>query len=917
MTCASSDNDPDPVKPDPVKRHSRSDGGGGRGSPAVIQSQNQDESPSADRCSEGAWATILTGLTEAQREAVSIINGPLLVLAAAGSGKTTVITRRIANILAHGVPPWAILALTFTNKAALEMRERVFRLLPDSVEAQGQGMTVTTFHSFCARVLRRYAEYAGLQSDYTIYDTADQKSAMKEALARLNLSKGNFPPDKVLNKISTAKNILQAAEAFKVEADGFWERNAAKCYATYQQILVENNAVDFDDLLLYVATILRDHAEVRETLQRRFRYLLIDEYQDTNHAQFVISHMLAGTGERNICVVGDPDQSIYAWRGADISNILEFQEHFPDAQTVKLGENFRSNEPILKIADQLIKHNKRRQDKPLYTTRKGGEHPIVRACIDEHHEAASVVEYFQELNVDHEIPWRDMAVLYRTNALSRVLEAEFRKSAIPYTIVRGTAFFQRREVKDALAYLRLIVNPNDEVNLRRIINTPPRGIGNTTLRKVDFFAIDQNLRLFDALKRACEVQGLTHRAVNAIAKFVKTVEGWRAIAHMPNTDPFERTDELPELVKRVLRESGMESHYKESDTDEDAERLENLNELITSAAEFEDELIELLAVMVAGADARARAGGDSGGDDRGGGDDRQSGGDESAFDPFGDPFGPLGDLLSDDSPFGDREGIDLPDSSPQHSAMDDLFAEARAAATHFDSEGENLITPTTPTPIAKLRAYLERVTLIADADAVDSESGSVLMMTLHAAKGLEFPAVAIVGLEEGLLPHNMSRDTVDNIEEERRLFFVGITRAKEHIQITRARTRTVRGLRETTIASQFLSELPEDSVQFIGDVFSASTIDDDVSEYDSKTGRSAPRLGSDYKPKWADPDQAHIKPRESTKFPIGCRVMHPQFGQGTVKSVNRTGTDLRLCITFDDVGTKTLIERYARITRIN
>lgn len=906
MTWDSSNN-----YPDPVKRHPRSEAGGGWGNPSVNQSQDQEESPSAEACGGGAPATILTELTEAQREAVSIINGPLLVLAAAGSGKTTVITRRIANILAHGVPPWAILALTFTNKAASEMRDRVFRLLPDSVEARGRGMTVTTFHSFCARVLRRYAEYAGLQSDYTIYDTADQKSAMKEALDRLNLSKGNFPPDKVLNKISSAKNVLQSPEAFKVEADDFWERNAAKCYTTYQQILVENNAVDFDDLLLYVATILRDHAEVRETLHRRFRYLLIDEYQDTNHAQFVISRMLAGTGERNICVVGDPDQSIYAWRGADISNILEFQKHFPDAQTVKLGENFRSTEPILKAADHLIKHNKRRQDKPLYTTREGGENPIVRACVDEHHEAATVVEYFRELNIDHEIPWRDMAVFYRTNALSRVLEAEFRKSAIPYTIVRGTAFFQRKEVKDALAYLRLIVNPNDEVNLRRIINTPARGIGNTTLRKVEVFAIDQNLRLFDALKRAAEVRGLTRRAVNAIAKFVKTVERWRTIAHTPSTGPFERTDELSELAKRVLRESGMESHYKKSDVDEDAERLDNLNEIITSAAEFEDELTELLAVMVAG------GGGDSDGDEGGGGDDRGGGGDESAFDPFGDPFGPLGDLLADDSPFGDGEGIDWSDSAPHGSAMDDLFAEACAAAAPFDSEGENHVV-STPTLIAKLRAYLERVTLIADADAVDSESGSVLMMTLHAAKGLEFPVVAIVGLEEGLLPHSMSRGTMDDIEEERRLFFVGITRAKEYIQITRAQSRTARGLRETTIASQFLAELPEDSVQFIGEVFSASTIgNDDGPDYDGKTGRSAPRLGSGYKPKWADPDQAHIKPRESTNFPIGCRVMHPQFGQGTVKSVNRTGQDMRVRITFDDVGTKTLIERYARIIRIN
>ncbi len=882
-------------------------------------------------------------LTPAQCEAVSITQGPLLVLAAAGSGKTTVITRRIANILAQGVPPWSVLALTFTNKAAGEMRDRVFKLLPPSGDGiPGQGMTVTTFHSFGARMLRRYAEQVGLQSDYTIYDTADQKSAMKETLARLNLSKENFPPDRVLNKISAAKNELKTPATVLAEASDFLSRNSAKCYEVYQGILKANNAVDFDDLLLNVATLLRDNEEVRQQLQRRFRYLLIDEYQDTNHAQLVIAQMLTNPTERNICVVGDPDQSIYGWRGADIANILEFQEHYPDTQVVKLGENFRSTAPILAAADHLIKHNKRRQDKPLYTSKEGGDKPLVKNCLDEHHEARTVVEYFQELHTEQEIPYRDMAVFYRTNALSRVLEAEFRRAGVPYVIVRGTAFFQRKEIKDALAYLRLVLNPYDEVNLRRVMNKPARGISDQTVKKIEFWAIDHHLRLFDACKRIHELPGLTKRATNAVLNFVKQIEAWRALAYIPRADVLAQTAELPEFVKQILRESGMEAYYKKGKTEEDEERLANLDEFVNSAAEFEDELMELLALAAVGEEGEI-------GEVEAASDEPENELVEVEFDPFADPFGPLGDLAL--TPGDDLLGsasaptfIEAEDEQAAASdaveepAMDDLFAAVRLQAVQTANSAEEptdeLTDPIADIPItggcctllAKLRAYLERVTLVADADAVDSDSGAVMMMTFHAAKGLEFPAVAIVGLEEGLLPHNMSRDTADGIEEERRLFFVGITRAEEKLLITRAQSRAVRGYREATIASQFLHELPEEAVQFDGDVFSSESIP----VYD--INEDAPGMGKSYKPAWQtkkkkaaidptaapkrDATEQHVRPKESAKYPVGCRVNHPQFGQGKVESVARTGSDIRLRIKFDHVGTKTMIERYARLQRI-
>lgn len=821
---------------------------------------------------------LFEGLTDAQRAAVRHRDGPLLVLAAAGSGKTTVITRRIANLIATGVPPWSILALTFTNKAAGEMRERVDTVVG---HARGlRGMTVSTFHSFCARLLRRYAEQAGLTASYSIYDMADQKAAMKEILKRLELSKENFPPDSVLSSISNAKNNLVSPEEFTSNAGHFFDRKIASCYTAYQKWLQQNNAVDFDDLLAHVARLLKHNDEVRDELQARYRYILIDEYQDTNHVQFVIAHTLAAA-HRNICVVGDPDQSIYGWRGADISNILEFNEHYAEAQTIKLGENFRSTAPILETADYLIKHNKQRRDKPLYTTKPGGDPPIVYTCYDEHHESRTVVEFFRRLGMDEDLAWKDMAVLYRTNALSRVMEAHLRDNGIPYTIVRGTAFFDRKEIKDSLAYLRVMSNPHDEVPMRRIINTPPRGIGSTTLKKIDVFAAHHGIDFFTALQRCGEIEELNARAIGAIQRFLGLIDSWRDQGQFMGA---ELSSGLADLVARVVSESGLEISFRKNPSEENQQRLDNLAELVSAAREFEDQFTLL---HQAGADPLALVGGIS---------DIPL--DDIEVDENGEEFDPFGGLPPE---------IDTPSSD----------AEPRTTSVPESTFPE-------PALNAKIQAYLEHVALIADADQADPEFGSVTLMTLHAAKGLEFPAVAIVGLDEGILPHSRARDNEEELEEERRLCFVGITRAKSNLLLTHAAFRTIRGLREPQVESQFLSQLPDEvverqGVRTRGSSSYADGVDDDPygdRAYGGGSSQTSP-------PKWAAASRQRAaisqqqEQRTTSDYPPGCRVLHPQFGTGRIQNVSRAGKHTRLRIEFDAVGTKTLIAGYARLEKLD
>ena len=788
---------------------------------------------------------LLADLTAPQCAAVRHRDGPLLVLAGPGSGKTTVVTRRIAHLIAHGVQPWQILALTFTNKAAGEMRERIYKLLGAEVDDY-RAPTVATFHSFCARQLRRFAEFADLAPNYSIYDSADQRDAIKQSIVEAELSSKNWTPGSVAAAISNAKNKLLEADAYAAEADDFYTRSIAKIYRIYERILQANDALDFDDLLLRMARMLRDSQEVRERFQQRYQYLLIDEYQDTNHAQFVIAHTLA-SGHQNICVVGDPDQSIYGWRGADITNILEFEQHFPNAVVVALGQNFRSTGHIVDTAAGLIQNNRRRKHKHLHTELEDGAKPTVVMCRDEQHEAALVADYLQRLRDDDELPWKEMAVLYRINALSRVLEEALLAAQIPYVIARGTAFYDRKEVKDALAYLRLIVNPNDEVSLRRIINTPTRGIGKTTLTKVELFGYNQQLRLFEALQRAGDVAGLTTRAVGAIRRFVTLVEGWRRAAGEgflppsplgrgvggegegwarkideqdphPNplpggegvgenllrqaegdSRPFVESSSLGGLVEWIIRESGLEAAYRDSKAEEDRERLENLAELISAATQFVAQPID------------------------------------------------------------------------------------------FDEEAQG-----DTTLLAGLTAFLESVALVSDADAIDPESGTVTLMTLHAAKGLEYAAVAMVGLEENLLPHIRAAGNEMELEEERRLCFVGITRAKRHLQLSRAAVRTHRGLREPTMESRFLTELPGESIVYSDQSDASAYLDGDDDVQVERLDGLAP----------------------CGEFPVGCVVRHPKFGLGRVEAVMPQVMGSKARVEFPTVGTKTLILEYAKLERV-
>ncbi len=784
-------------------------------------------------------SSVLDGLTEPQKSAVLHTEGPLLVLAGPGSGKTRVITRRIAYLVECGIPAWQILALTFTNKAAAEMRERVLTLLGEGPASRG--LTVTTFHSLCARLVRRYAPHAGpvlggLTASFAICDAADQLALMKKVIEALDLSSSNFPPRSMLSRISAAKNELVGVEQFTRNAGDFAERMLAKIYAAYQKALRDANMADFDDLLVLTARMLKELPQVRDECRRRWQYLLIDEYQDTNHAQFLIASLLAGEGVPNICVVGDPDQSIYGWRGADISNILEFEEQFPSARVIALGENFRSTGSILAVADAMIRNNKLRKHKDLVASRGGGAKVEVTLCRDEHHEARLVLDWLKEQRDETGTPtvsWKDMAVFYRTNALSRVIEDALRNAGVPYVIARGTAFYQREEIKHALAYLRLTANTADGISLGRIINTPARGIGAASWARVEAAAAQMGIPAFEGLHLAAQGRArggeaaaampeLTGRAQNAIGRFIATVDGWTGQATFMGSDV---PASLADLVERVIRESGLEQMYKAGKTDTDMERVENLAELVSSARDFELE-----------------------------------------YEPAADP------------------------------AMDAPAPDA---------------PPAVPPLLAMLRAYLERVTLVADADSVDPAQGAVTLMTLHAAKGLEFRAVAMIGLEENTLPHSRALQDEREMEEERRLCFVGITRAMDRLLITSAKYRTIRGMSERTTPSRFLDELPREHCTFSDQSESFAPGYD----FDDDAGEIAPEMRSGLSRR--SPLGAGGGIRDGAgDIRVGALVRHPQFGVGKVASVTR-GADARARIIFRDVGEKTLVLQYARLQWLN
>jgi DNA helicase-2/ATP-dependent DNA helicase PcrA len=732
-------------------------------------------------------ASILADLTAAQREAAAIVDGAVLVLAGPGSGKTRVITRRIAHLIAQGIPAWQILALTFTNKAASEMRQRVDALVPAHVPGR-RGLTVSTFHSFCALLLRRDAEAAGLKEGFSIYDTGDQRAAMKEAIEEAGLAAANFAPAAVLSFVSTAKNALQDAEAYAATASDFTSRAVAKAYRAYEAILRRSNAVDFDDLLLKVAVLLRSDTAVLRKLQERYRYILVDEYQDTNHAQFVIAGALAARSG-NLFVVGDPDQSIYGWRGADLSNILDFEEQFPGATVLRLGQNFRSTGHIVATAAAVIENNRRRKHKPLSTELGDGTKPIVARCMDEHDEADRVVE-FLEARAAEGVDYRRMAVLYRMNALSRVAEDGLRKKGIPYVVARGTAFWDRQEVKDVLAYLRTIANSSDEGAIRRIINVPARGIGDASVRKLHAAAIDRGVPIADFLVSEQDFTAIVGRSAKSVRDFGRMLRSWRERAEaLP-------AGELASLVADVLRESGLDGAAALARSEEDVEAARNRDEIVSAASEFR--------------------------------------------------------LPDDDT-----------DGGPP------------------------------PTALEALRRFLESVALVSDQDLVDADRGAVTLLTLHAAKGLEFEAVAIIGLEQGILPHQRSSTSPDDEEEERRLFFVGMTRAERHLLVTTANSRVVRGERQSRMESLFLREMP---TEHIVREDRRSTGDFGGIEYDDVDG-------------WSE-EPVH------RRFPVGCTVRHPLFGVGRVEHAADLGERSNVRVAFRTAGVKTIYIAYGKLVRV-
>ncbi len=744
---------------------------------------------------------LLAGLTAPQLEAVVHLDGPLLVLAGPGSGKTRVITRRVAHLIQRcGVAPWNVLAITFTNKAAAEMRERIDTLL---TERQTRAVTICTFHSLCARLLRQYADRLGLPAGYSIYDTADQKRAMKQALEDLEISSKNFPPATVLAAISNAKNDLTGPEAFATNAANFYDRTVAKLYTRYAEILTKNRALDFDDLLLKTVQLMRQHPEALDELRGRFQYVLIDEYQDTNHAQFMIANTLASE-HKNIMATGDPDQSIYGWRGANIRNILEFEDHYPDPTIVRLEQNYRSTRQILNTADALIRHNRGRKHKELWTENPDGEPVQIVTHHDERGEARWVVDTFRGLHDKQGVPWGHMAVFYRVNSLSRVMEEALRDGGVPYQIARGTAFYDRKEIKDAVAYLRTIANPADEVNLLRIINTPARGISAATVKRMQAYSLAENAAMDTILANPLVLTNINTRAQNAVARFDKTLRGWKQTVEQDGVDETAERTSLRYFVERVLRESGLEDAYRNDKSDPDQDRLANLGELVSSAQQFEAEyIVEIEA----------------------------------------------------------------------------------------DSDGRETDAPLQD----KLLAFLERIALIADIDGVSSDQGQVTLMTLHAAKGLEFPAVAMIGFEDGLLPHQRANTDESELEEERRLAFVGITRAGRHLYLTHARSRTVFGQTQATMRSRFFDELPEHAVSFVEP-------DDDG-------------FGADDDP-FAGRELRSTAAKQASLFPKGTKVRHPKFGEGVVLDVGAMGSITRASVRFYTHGRKTLVLQYANLERI-
>ncbi|WJY67606.1 DNA helicase PcrA [Corynebacterium auris] len=752
---------------------------------------------------------LVLGLNPQQEAAVTHSGGPLLIVAGAGSGKTAVLTRRIAHLLQdRGVAPWQILAITFTNKAAAEMRERVGQLVGPDAER----MWVATFHSVCVRILRQQAQLVpGLNTNFTIYDSDDSRRLLGMIAKDFNLDLKKFSARTLANAISNLKNELVGPE--RAAADAARTRNpfettVAEVYGEYQRRLRQSNALDFDDLIGEVVRIFAEHPQVTEYYRRRFRHVLVDEYQDTNHAQYALIHTLVGTGPDapELAVVGDSDQSIYAFRGATIRNIEEFERDYPDATTVMLEQNYRSTQTILSAANAVIAQNEGRRPKRLWTDQGTGDKIVGYVADNEHDEARFIATEIDTL-ADSGVPYSDIAVMYRTNNASRALEDIFIRSGIPYKVVGGTRFYERREIRDIVAYLKVLSNPDDTVALRRIINVPKRAIGDKAQAMVALHAENRGISFGAALRE--EVPMLATRARNAIDRFLSLMDGLRAAQEDMRNEATGEPD-LGELVSRILEETGYRAELEASNDPQDGARLDNLNELVSVAREFSSEAALQVAYM-------------------------------------------------------------------SQEEIDDAL-----------SEGE-------PMP-GSLEAFLEKVSLVADADQVpDTEQGVVTLMTLHTAKGLEFPCVFVTGWEDGQFPHLRALGDPAELAEERRLAYVGITRAKRRLYLTRAALRASWGTPVTNPPSRFLAEVPDELVEWRR----SGPEGEDAGSHDA-WGTRRPR---------SRPAGAGTRARVNKNLQLapGDRVNHAKYGLGTVQTVEGSGVRETVTVDFGSSGTVRLM----------
>ncbi len=736
------------------------------------------------------------GLNPQQAEAVINTEGPMLIMAGAGSGKTKVLTCRVANLLQKGVRPYRILAITFTNKAAAEMRERVNNMSGPAAK----DVWLFTFHAFCARFLRMEIDkLPGYGGNFAIYDTADSQNLIKQILKEMNLDDKRFQPSGILSRISNAKNALQDAAAFARQAGDFYEQKVADIYSRYEQKLQLNNALDFDDLLMLSIKLLQENKEVREKYQDRFDYLLVDEYQDTNHAQYLLTKFLAAK-HRNICVVGDADQSIYGWRGADIQNILDFEKDYPDAKVIKLEQNYRSTQIILDAANAVIENNTGRKPKNLWTENKSGADIIYFQAVDERDEARFVIEQLQNLQRTENKKLGDMAILYRTNTQSRIFEEMLIKSGISYNMVGGLKFYERKEIKDIIAYLRVIFNPADSLSLLRIINVPKRGIGDASLAKIQAYAAANNVSLFEAVSNAAAIDGLSSRFVSKLDDLAGIIF---ELMNLANEAPVE------DLIDRVLRDTGYLEELENERTPQAQSRIDNLHELISVAQEF--------------------------------------------------------------------------------------------AASEEENNLEN---------------FLAHVALVSDIDDTELGEDAITLMTLHSSKGLEFPVVFLVGMEEGLFPHARTLMDETEIEEERRLCYVGITRAKEKLFLSSTKMRTIYGNTVTYPPSRFLQEIPARLVKTIKrqERFSALENFKQVSEkYSARPQKPA----STFNPHSFMPQKpAAAAGGTGTRFNTGDRVSHNRWGEGMVVSVKDSPDGQEVKVAFAGAGVRSLLTKYAVLKKL-